>query len=71
MSHKNPQRVTVVTENFITLSYGLVLPRSFILSPVNHQLIITPLTCTWPPAGPKHPPRLLMTGTDTLKTHVH
>jgi len=32
MSHKNPQRVTVVTENFITLSYGLVLPRSFILS---------------------------------------
>jgi len=32
MSHKNPQRVTVVTDNFITLSYGLVLPRSFILS---------------------------------------
>jgi len=32
MSHKNPQRVTVVTENFIALSYGLVLPRSFILS---------------------------------------
>jgi len=31
MSHKNPQRVTIVTENFITLSYGLVLPRSFIL----------------------------------------
>jgi len=24
MSHKNPQRVTVVTDNFITLSYGLV-----------------------------------------------
>jgi len=32
MSHKNPQRVTVVTENLITLSYGLVLRRSFILS---------------------------------------
>jgi len=32
MSHKNPQRVTVVNENFITLSYGLVLPRYFILS---------------------------------------
>jgi len=39
MSHKNPQQVTVATENFITLSYGLVLPRSFILSPVNHQLM--------------------------------
>jgi len=32
MSHKNPQRVTVVTDNFITLSSGLVLPRPFILS---------------------------------------
>jgi len=32
MSHKTPQRVTVVTENFITLSYGLVLLRPFILS---------------------------------------
>jgi len=32
MSHKNPQRVTVVTDKFITLSYGLVLPRYFIFS---------------------------------------
>jgi len=32
MSHKNPQRVTVVTDNFITLFYGLVLRRSFIHS---------------------------------------
>jgi len=31
MSHKNPQRVTVITENFITLFYRLTLPRSFIL----------------------------------------
>ena len=30
---QNPQRVTVVTDNFVTLFYGLVLRRSFILSP--------------------------------------
>jgi len=71
-SSKNPQRVTVVTENF----YNFVLrTRSttifYSLSPVNHQLIITWLTCTWPPASPQHPPRLLMTRAATLKTHVH
>jgi len=49
MSHKNPQRLTVVTETFITLSYGLVLgPTSIVYSlfPVNNQLIVTRLTCT-------------------------
>ena len=43
---QNPQRVTVVTDNFITFSYGLVLRRSFIHSPVSHQLIVTRLTRT-------------------------
>jgi len=59
MSHKNLQRVTVVTDNFIALFYGLVLRRSFIHSPVHHQLTVTSLTCTWPTAGPTHPPRRL------------
>jgi len=53
-------RVTVVTDNLITLFYGLVLRRSFIHSPVNHQLIVTR---QWPARdqqlhGPKHPSRL-------------
>jgi len=43
---QNSQRVTVVTDNFITLFYGLVLRRSFIHSPVHHQLIVTRLTRT-------------------------
>jgi len=34
---QNSQRVTVATDNFITLFYGLVLRQSFIHSPVNHQ----------------------------------
>ena len=63
-------RVTVVTDNFIALLYGLVLRRSFIHSPLNHQLIVTRLTRTWPAAGPKHPPRLYMTRLAMLKTHV-
>jgi len=72
MSHNNPQRVTFVTENFCNF---VLRTRStmifYSLSPVNHQLIITRLTCTWPPAGPKHPPSLLMTRVAMLKTHVH
>jgi len=47
------------TDDFITLFYGLVLRRSFIHSPVHHQLTITRLTCTWPTAGPTHPMRRL------------
>ena len=43
---QNSQRVTVVTDNFITLFYGLVLRRSFIQSPVSHQLTVTRLTRT-------------------------
>jgi len=43
---QNLQRVTVVTDNIITLFYGLVLRRSFIHSPVNHQLTVTGLTRT-------------------------
>jgi len=71
MSHKNLQRVTVVTDNFITLFYGLVLRRSFTHSPVHHQLTVTRLTRTWPTAGPTHPTRLFMTGPAMLKTHVY
>ena len=44
--------MTVVTDNFITLFYGLVLRRSFIHSPVHHQLTVTRLdlhvTNSWP-----------------------
>jgi len=36
--------VTVVTDNFITLLYGLELHRSFIHSRVHHQLTVTRLT---------------------------
>ena len=44
----------IVTDNFVTLFYGLVLRRSFIHSPVQHQLIVTRLTWhvtnSWPKA---------------------
>jgi len=59
MSHKNLQRLTVVTDNFISLFYGLVLRRSFIHSPVHHQLTVTRLTRHVTTAGPTHPPRRL------------
>ena len=60
---QNPQRVTVVTDNFITLSVRTrFTPIFYSLCPVNHQLIVTRLTRTWPTAGPKHPPRLLTSG---------
>jgi len=41
------------------LFYGLVLRRSFIHSPVHHQLTVTRLTRTWPTADPTHSPRHL------------
>jgi len=68
---QNSQRLTVVTDNFITLFYGLVLHRYFIQSPANHQLIVTRLTRTWPTAGPKHSPRLFMARPAMIKTHVY
>jgi len=51
--------VTVVTDNFITFFYGLVLRRSFIHSPVHHQLTVTRLTRHVTTAGPTHPSRRL------------
>jgi len=54
MSHKNPQRMTVVTENFVTLSHGLVLPRLlFSLSSqpsADHHTTDLHLTTSWPKA---------------------
>jgi len=71
MSHKNLQRVTVVTDSLITLFYGLVLRRSFIHFPVHHQLTVTRLTRTWQTASPTHPNRLFMTRPAMLKTHIY
>jgi len=51
--------VTVVTDNFITLLYGLELHRSFIHSPVDHQLTVTRLTSHVTTAGAMHPSRRL------------
>jgi len=63
--------VTVVTDNFTALFYGLVLRRSFIHSPVHHQLTVTRLIRTWPTAGPTHPTRLFMMRPAMLKMHTH
>jgi len=73
MSHKNPQRVTVVTGNFITLFNGLVLRRSAILS---LQSTISWSLHDWPArdqqlAQNTHLDCMLMARPAMLKTHVH
>ena len=51
---QNSQRVTVVTDIFITLFYGLVLRRSFIHSPVHpsadRHTTHAHVTNSWPKA---------------------
>jgi len=62
--------VTIVTDNFITLFYGLVLRRSFIHSPDHRQLIVTLLTWHVTNSWPNAPTETFVTHPAMLELHV-